>query len=53
MVIYQKKGDKDLQEMKRNGINRVFIGHNDFDPYIGGRNVKLMSDDSGKYYIQQ
>lgn len=36
---------KDLQEMKRVGINRVFIGHNYFDPYAGGRNVKLMSDE--------
>lgn len=36
---------KDLQEMKRAGINRVFIGHNYFDPYAGGRNVKLMSDE--------
>ena len=36
---------KDLQEMKRVGINRVFIGHNYFDPYVGGRNVRLMSDE--------
>lgn len=36
---------KDLQEMKRVGINRVFIGHNYFDPYAGGRNVRLMSDE--------
>lgn len=36
---------KDLQEMRRVGINRVFIGHNYFDPYAGGRNVKLMSDE--------
>ncbi|MDD3038343.1 glycosyl hydrolase [Bacteroides sp.] len=36
---------KDLQEMKKVGINRVFIGHNYFDPYAGGRNVKLMSDE--------
>lgn len=36
---------KDLQEMRRVGINRVFIGHNYFDPYEGGRNVKLMSDE--------
>lgn len=36
---------KDLQEMKKVGINRVFIGHNYFDPYVGGRNVKLMSDE--------
>lgn len=36
---------KDLQEMRRVGINRVFIGHNYFDPYQGGRNVKLMSDE--------
>ena len=36
---------KDLEEMKRVGINRVFIGHNYFDPYEGGRNVRLMSDE--------
>ena len=36
---------KDLEEMKRVGINRVFIGHNYFDPYEGGRNIRLMSDE--------
>ena len=36
---------KDLEEMKRVGINRAFIGHNYFDPYEGGRNVRLMSDE--------
>ena len=36
---------KDLEAMKRVGINRAFIGNNYFDPYEGGRNVKLMSDE--------
>lgn len=36
---------KDLEEMKRVGINRAFIGHNYFEPYEGGRNVRLMSDE--------
>lgn len=36
---------KDLQEMKRVGINRVFIGHNYFDPYVGGKNIRLLSDE--------
>ncbi|MDR1201142.1 MAG: glycoside hydrolase family 2 [Tannerellaceae bacterium] len=36
---------EDLKAMKRAGINRAFIGHNYFDPYEGGRNVKLMSDE--------
>lgn len=36
---------KDLEEMKRVGINRAFIGHNYFEPYKGGRNVRLMSDE--------
>lgn len=36
---------KDLEEMKRVGINRAFIGNNYFEPYEGGRNVRLMSDE--------
>lgn len=36
---------KDLQEMKKVGINRVFIGHNYFDPYVGGKNIRLLSDE--------
>ena len=36
---------KDLQEMKRVGINRAYIGNIYFDPYEGGREVKLMSDE--------
>ncbi len=36
---------KDLEEMKKVGINRAFIGNNYFDPYEGGRNVQLMSDE--------
>lgn len=36
---------KDLEEMRRVGINRAFIGHNYFEPYEGGRNVRLMSDE--------
>lgn len=36
---------KDLEAMKKVGINRAFIGNNYFDPYEGGRNVKLMSDE--------
>ncbi|GBU08820.1 hypothetical protein AwDysgo_21510 [Bacteroidales bacterium] len=35
---------KDLEEMKRVGINRAFIGNIYFNPE-GGRNVKLMSDE--------
>lgn len=37
--------EKDLEEMKRVGINRAFIGNIYFAPYEGGRNVKLMSDE--------
>ncbi|MEG1864381.1 MAG: glycosyl hydrolase [Alistipes sp.] len=36
---------KDLEAMKEVGINRAFIGNIYFDPYEGGRNVKLMSDE--------
>nr|WP_294871600.1 glycosyl hydrolase [uncultured Pedobacter sp.] len=36
---------KDLEAMKKVGINRAFIGNIYFDPYEGGRNVKLMSDE--------
>jgi hypothetical protein len=36
---------KDLEAMKKVGINRAFIGNIYFDPYPGGRNVKLMSDE--------
>ncbi|MDR1865761.1 MAG: glycoside hydrolase family 2 [Bacteroidales bacterium] len=36
---------KDLQAMKRVGINRAFIGNIYFEPYEGGRNVRLMSDE--------
>lgn len=36
---------KDLQEMKRVGINRAFIGNNFIDPNEGGREVKLMSEE--------
>lgn len=36
---------KDLEAMKKVGINRAFIGNNYFDPYEGGRNVQLMSDE--------
>ncbi|MEL7588608.1 MAG: glycosyl hydrolase [Prolixibacteraceae bacterium] len=36
---------KDLEAMKKAGINRAFIGNNYFDPYEGGRNVKLMSEE--------
>ena len=36
---------KDLEAMKKAGINRAFIGNIYFDPYEGGRNVKLMSDE--------
>ncbi|MEG1586664.1 MAG: glycosyl hydrolase, partial [Bacteroidales bacterium] len=36
---------KDLEAMKRVGINRAFIGNIYFDPYEGGRTVRLMSDE--------
>lgn len=36
---------KDLEAMKKVGINRAFIGNIYFDPYEGGRTVKLMSDE--------
>ena len=36
---------KDLEAMKKVGISRAFIGNIYFDPYEGGRNVKLMSDE--------
>lgn len=36
---------KDLEAMKKVGINRAFIGNIYFDPYEGGRNVKLMSEE--------
>lgn len=36
---------KDLEAMKKVGINRAFIGNIYFDPYEGARNVKLMSDE--------
>jgi hypothetical protein len=36
---------KDLEAMKQVGINRAFIGNIYFDPYEGGRTVKLMSDE--------
>lgn len=36
---------KDLQEMKRVGINRAFIGNNFLDFNEGGRGVKLMSEE--------
>jgi len=36
---------KDLEAMKKAGINRAFIGNIYFDPYKGGRNVKLMSEE--------
>lgn len=36
---------KDLEAMKKVGVNRAFIGNNYFDPYEGGRTVKLMSDE--------
>lgn len=35
----------DLKAMKKVGINRAFIGNNYFDPYEGGRTVRLMSDE--------
>ncbi|MFC4672308.1 glycosyl hydrolase, partial [Dysgonomonas termitidis] len=35
----------DLKAMKKVGINRAFIGNNYFDPYKGGRTVRLMSDE--------
>jgi len=35
----------DLEAMKKVGINRAFIGNNYFEPYEGGRTVKLMSDE--------
>lgn len=36
---------KDLEAMKKAGINRAFIGNIYFEPYEGGRTVKLMSDE--------
>lgn len=36
---------KDLEAMKKVGVNRAFIGNIYFDPYEGGRTVKLMSDE--------
>lgn len=36
---------KDLEAMKKAGINRAYIGNIYFDPYEGGRNVKLMSEE--------
>lgn len=36
---------KDLEAMKKVGINRAFIGNIYFDPYEGGKNVRLMSDE--------